>query len=1153
MNLKNNHLTQLLTDALDSLKLTEKNRRIAEPYLESAQGADSSADGTSDSLEQVEEQDFALLGVSGQEACLDWCQALRDEKEEELLGRYVQFVAAVGGSSAVCVLVRYKNENWLLRWLTKEQRAAFWAEMYAHEANTLQQGRLSVLFSAGQKDPEVLIQAMELCRGSEDAPKMLLAGIWLCCMSLDTVKNKQTEVLSGWLEQRLLERLPELFAGNALTDAERSELQDYVLHTYGDTPFPAEIRKILRGRTSSADRLALLTGCAYLSLGHRESFQTALKLLAAADQEAGRSCFPGICRYMADADWFNRHRKFLLEELPISPADWARWGIRERLDDIWKMVFTKYPSAIAEVTKSLSLWQYDNLLQTARRQALALHEKIYEQEKYRQKAAEELVTNFESNEEVARKYFLGEAELSEILPCVKEWRKDASGYYGYKNDRLELLRDDPKMQKLYRRAVAMEGLLMHGSYFRFYMFRLEEFGRSELLTVQEIGSIFQIFQEEQVPVSYQLDTLASIHECYHKAQDQDAFQKECVEALDQRISVWGEEYKKAALNGAAMTRIFCILTMDRHGQEYKDALFACAGDGSRQVQQVLLSVYGGHREWEQEVKTMLASRKQKERQMAVWVLKQWGVEQYRPELEKALQKEKNKKISEYLQKLLGAEQETVDLEQLAGDCLKNGGRQKVQWAFQKPYEKIHTKGGMEVAEDYLKAIMACYAFMDVPGISKDAGRLADALEQAELSACMRDLFFRWLETGAEAKKKWVLYAASIHGGEAMIPLLHQQIKELPGKFRGALAVEAVKALTLNGTSAALLVVDQISRKFKYRQVKKGAADALAGAALQLGISREDLEDRIVPDLGFDERMEQKFDYGSRSFTVRLTLSLEAEVYDADGKRLKNLPSPKKQDDPEQAEAANLAFKQLKKQLKTVAAGQKLRLEQALIAGRYWQAAGWKELFVKNPVMHQFAAGLIWGVYEDGRLKATFRYMEDGSFNTREEEPFAFPEQGTIGLVHPVELSEEERAAWAEQLSDYEITQPVEQLARTIFRPTEEEQSRMELSRFKGNVVNALSLSGKLTRFGWNKGPVGDNGEYDTFYREDGKTGVRLFFSGCGITGENTEVVVYDAVFYRPDTDTDQKGGEENGVPGEVSPRYFSEIVLQLVQAAGKEQ
>ena len=56
---------------------------------------------------------------------------------------------------------------------------------------------------------------------------------------------------------------------------------------------------------------------------------------------------------------------------------------------------------------------------------------------------------------------------------------------------------------------------------------------------------------------------------------------------------------------------------------------------------------------------------------------------------------------------------------------------------------------------------------------------------------MRELFRRWLEAGAEAKKKWVLYAASIHGGEEIIPLLHEQIKELPGKFRGALAGEAV--------------------------------------------------------------------------------------------------------------------------------------------------------------------------------------------------------------------------------------------------------------------------------------------------------------------------------------------------------------------------
>ena len=39
---------------------------------------------------------------------------------------------------------------------------------------------------------------------------------------------------------------------------------------------------------------------------------------------------------------------------------------------------------------------------------------------------------------------------------------------------------------------------------------------------------------------------------------------------------------------------------------------------------------------------------------------------------------------------------------------------------------------------------------------------------------------------------------------------------------------------------------------------------------------------------------------------------------------------------------------------------------------------------------------------------TFRYMEDGSFNTEDEDEFELPEEGQntkfIGLVHPIELS-----------------------------------------------------------------------------------------------------------------------------------------------------
>ena len=260
-----------------------------------------------------------------------------------------------------------------------------------------------------------------------------------------------------------------------------------------------------------------------------------------------------------------------------------------------------------------------------------------------------------------------------------------------------------------------------------------------------------------------------------------------------------------------------------------------------------------------------------------------------------------------------------------------------------------------------------------------------------------------------------------------------------------------------------------------------------------------------------------------------------------------------------AAAAYAEFKQMKKQLKTVITNQKMRLEQALTAERLWNCAAWEELFVKNPVMHQFAIGLIWGTYENGELKDTFRYMEDGSFNTKDEEEFDLPSDTQIGLVHPIELSEEDLSVWKEQLSDYEIVQPIEQLERAVYRITEEETGTAELTRFGGKLLNGLSLSGKLQGMGWYRGSVQDAGVYYTFYREDGDMGVELEFSGSYVGDENDEVTVYGAAFYRARTvkrgsyvyDTIKK--ENQYKLDQVSPRYFSEIVLQLTKATASSQ
>lgn len=1126
----------VLRDALEALILEEKNGKIAEEYFNRALEDERL-------LENVVYQDFGLLTEKQREACLNCCEAIQWQ-EEKIKMRYTKFVAAVGRASAYYVLVKNGNIGWCMKWFSREQLMAIRTEMYAHATETLQQGCLSVLYHLGKAHTDIWYQAMELCRKEDDTGRMLMGAVYLYCLTVKKTDGASSgEEIREYLEKRLLERLPEVFLGAVFSETESLRIRKFVLEGLEYEPIPEDIYAIFKGKPSSRYMLMFLTGCAYLALGQRRSFGTFLRLMALVDGESGRDEILHILKYMVDRMWFYQHLDFLMNRLPVSKELWVKWSFTSQEQSIWMMAIRKYPEEVKKAVRSMDLWEYENTMQQIKRMNPEFYQKIYHTyaKDYRQKVAKELVTNYDMGEDEARRYLLGEASLEVILPFVKDWRKSGSGYYGNKMTRLEFLSQDTENQQIYERAVVLEGLLLHGTYFSHYLYTSvggDKKKSAEEWDIERIDYILSIFQKEQVPVSYQLDMLACMYESIYHEGTQKVFQRECITVLLRHIDEWKEAYQKAALEGAARARIFCICVLNQHAEEYKETLLSCALDSSKQVQEVLLSIYVAHREWEDDILSMLASKKQKERQMAMEVLVTWDTEHYREVLTKALETEKNAKMAERLRRLLGAENE-MDIEKIIANLLKGGRRQKVAWAFEQPYQTIHRTDGSEAPKEYLQAIMVSYASMSTLGIHKEALLLADKLQKTELHACMTELFQRWLSRGAEAKKRWVLYAASIHGGEEIIPLLYQQIKEFPANSRGAMAAEAVRALALNGSSTALLLVDQISRKFKYRQVKKAAKEALEYAAKELGISKEELEDRIVPDLGFDARSEQHFDYGTRSFTARLMPSMELEIYNEQGKRLKNLPAPGKQDDEKKATEAYNAYKLMKKQLKTVVAGQKLRMEQVLLNGRFWKAEDWKALFAQNPLMHPFAMGLVWGVYQQGVLQDTFRYMEDGTFNTAYEEEYQLPEDGMIGLLHPVEVSEDILQAWKEQFTDYEIVQPIEQLERKVYWPAEEELDKTKLTRFEGTVLKGFAFAANLTAMGWIRGPIGDNAEYDMLYREDQKIRTEFHFSGCSVLYNNTDVVLYDIHFYQP---------QESKAPcqlKEIAPRYFSEIVGQV--------
>lgn len=1223
MNLNDERNYQMRQEVLDVMSLSEGNRRLAEEYLDTDQPENRML------LEKASREDFSKLSKESLGKCISYLEHLRKRDRTEDYARYIRFSAAVGGSTARHVLFTHWYNNIFYRsndvinaireCLTLEQQFAIQAEMLTEVLNNLNLGGMPFkeLLNAGGNNLQAVRGAMEISRVNA---KMLLASIYLYhtkpsnsqkgilkgLFSKPEKENTEMESIVTFLLGCMIAGAGDMVdSGQALTGSDRNALKDFLQRADANAPFTGDIQKILnKGGMPSEYLVRLIAGCAFLAIEHSDRFLLILRLAVNRNLDAALH----TCKNMCVNTWFFGHLELLEQSLPVLPEEYGRWCMVNQIDPPLHRMAMSDPAVIERLLSSAKTAQYQYLLGQVEKVNPSLYQKLNAgySENFRLKMAQELSEVYgrqsAAGQSEAMNYLLGTGSLESLYPFVSTWRDNIWRYTNSDNYMKMVRLRDGKDVAIFRRAVVLEALGCRTNFFtslQVYDAQSGAFASDNISPnsgfyayqkkpepVKQVTAMLDVFEAEGLPVSYQLETFEAVYNSYYSESSKNQFTDGLVKVLAQKRETWGDELVNYAQNGSAVIRYVCIRVLECFRDEYKETLLSCASDSSKLVREQLITVYANHRDWEPEILNMLASKKSQEREMAIQVLGKWGADKYQEQLEKACEVEKSKKIKDQILLLLGKEVSSeaagrkeqakpVTTDQLAKELLKGNKRRKVDWIDETVLLPVHKPDGSEASSDHLLAILAAYADMGTLGVNKDAVGLASELDPKELATFMNRVFDKWMETGAEAKKKWVLYAASIHGGDVIVPVLHHQIQVWPEASRGAIAAEAVRALALNGTSTSLLLVDQISRKFKNRQVKAAAGEALTYAAAQLGITRMELEDRIVPSLGFDDKMERHFDYGSRSFRVRLTSALELEIFDESGKKLKNMPSPGKQDDEEKAKAASDDFKMMKKQLKTVVTNQKSRLEQALSSERLWQAGKWQALFVKNPIMHQFAIGLIWGVYDRPEmsggsevsdavgvgmeLKTTFRYMEDGSFNTVDEEEYELPEGGLIGLVHPVELSGEILAAWKEQLSDYEVTQPFDQLERTVYRITEEEKKEKELTRFGGVVLNGMSLSGKLLGQGWYRGPIEDAGFYCSYYRNDGANGVELEFSGASVGYEVEDVTVYGVYFYpsgeaaqgnyRYQKDYDKK----RCLLSEVSPRYFSEIVLLVTKATASSQ
>jgi hypothetical protein len=852
-----------------------------------------------------------------------------------------------------------------------------------------------------------------------------------------------------------------------------------------------------------------------------------------------------------------KHEKILIRQLEKNRESYIKVIEREKCHELVHICMRAWSNGIPRVVQEVTEEVRITLKDVMQKVNPSLYEQVVQDTTLDYEPVIALLVEPTPHAELAKKYLLGNCKASELYPYDKEFGdKFENGLYHV-----------GKVLQRFRKHNCDEAFINRCRVFLVLRkFPHIEFEMQECKGEKGLSEFFDNLDKEELDLAHQLQAFALLYKENLQYDNKLKLLKKCVE---NKYTEFLQENRKEAIqmfaNADAEARCLGLYLFGKDPQSYKQEILSYTKDSSSLVHRELIRIFCVHREWEEEVKTMLLNgKKASQRELAIQILLRWqkNDEDYYELLSQALKNEKSGKLVTLLEKALKLQQKDQNQpkkpatkEDLIRQVHQGGRKRTIAWAYETPFSVVHMADGSIADEEYLQAIFLCYAAQTGGGIDKNAQLLAADLNASEFAVYVNELFDKWIAQGAEAKKRWVLYAASIHGKESIIPKLYHQIQEWSKGPRGTIAAEAVMALALNVSPQALLLVDNITRKIKHKQVKSGALMALDEAAKMRGITREELDDRIVPSFDFDENMQRTFDYGTRSFKVTLTSTLEIEVFDENGKKLKSLPAPGKKDDDHKATEAYTAFKEMKKQIKTAVKNQKERLEHALSIKREWSTDAWNNLFVKNPLMHQFAIGLIWGIYQGDKLLQSFRYMEDGSFNTQDGDAYDLPKHANIGLVHPVELSDAEKAAWKEQLEDYEITQPIEQLDRAVYRVTEEEKEKRRMERFGGYILNDLALDSKMASFGWYRGMIGDAGGYNTYHRKDTEIdmGVELHFSGSSVGWHQGDVTVYDARFYKVKLigygsygymDANKKEGY---LLQDVPSRYFSEIVRQLAK------
>ena len=440
------------------------------------------------------------------------------------------------------------------------------------------------------------------------------------------------------------------------------------------------------------------------------------------------------------------------------------------------------------------------------------------------------------------------------------------------------------------------------------------------------------------------------------------------------------------------------------------------------------------------------------------------------------------------------------------------------------------KNGNFVDTKLTKAFVYDYVSLDdLSDIPEHLTVVAGLFDEKSLKEMAVRLYGLWIEAGFNVKQKGILALLSSVASYTELSDMSKQAIAWEKEGRKKPMEYMINALSLNPSKYAVMALNNVMTKAKKNKTKTMAEEQLNKIAKNLDTDLDSLLDSVISNLGFDTNGEMLLDYGSRKFKVTIDQHKGAIVLtDEKGKTLRSLPKPNKSDDIDAAEKAKEEYKAVREEYKNIIANHTFKLAKYMASGKTWSADQWKDMYCHNPILRSFAVSLVWGEYAGNNLMKAFRYMEDGTLNTSDEEEYDLSQDATVMLVHPCDLAADELREWKEQLDNYEVKQPFEQLDAQVYTPDEKYASATERSDFPGEVYTYSAMN-VMKKYGWT---VSGDQQYD-YSNIDGSVRARL---------------TYSDIFYSEMTSLTKLEFFKDGTTatfGSVPIRFYSSVMCHL--------